>query len=309
MIEKGVWKVKRKRHVTVHQTRRRREKEGELVQADGSPHFWFENRGKYCTLLVFVDDATGKLKHLMFAKAETTNSYFVAIGAYIRKFGKPRALYTDKHGVFRVNTRRSASASVDDNNGLTQFGRAMAELQITLIFANSPQTKGRVEKMNGTLQDRLVKELRLREISSMAKGNEFLSEFMDSYNRKFAVEATSRQDAHRPLLQSERLRDILVKKETRILSKNLEFMYKNQLCQLKLDRPKYSMRHAPITVFEDTNGNICVYYKGKKLKFEVTRRLPYLKTADSKEVYQEVEKAIRKPWKPAKDHPWRNYAI
>lgn len=309
MIDKGIWKAKKKRYVTVHQTRRRREREGELVQADGSPHLWFEQRGPYCSLLVFVDDATGKLKHLMFAGAETTNSYFVATDAYIRKFGKPAALYVDKHGVFRVNTRRAETASVDDSNGLTQFGRAMQELGITLIFANSPQAKGRVEKINGILQDRLVKEMRLRGICSMAAGNAFLDEFMVSYNQKFAVEAQVKEDAHRMLLSSDNLNNILVKKETRILSKNLEFVYKNHMYQVKIDRPPYSMRHASVVVLEDRDTNIRVYYKGKKLKFEVAQTLPQLKIADSKEIYQEVEKTIKKPWKPAENHPWRNYAF
>lgn len=307
MIAKGMWKVKRKRYVTVHQQRKRRDREGELVQLDGSPHLWFENRGPYCTLLVFVDDATGKLKHLMFAKTETTNNYFMAVDAYIRKFGKPQALYSDKHGVFRVNTRRGETASVDDNNGLTQFGRAMQELGITLIFANSPQAKGRVEKMNGTLQDRLVKEMRLRGISSIAKGNVYLNEFMDFYNRKFAVCAKDKQDGHRPLLESEKLEDILLTKSTRILSKNLEFSYKNQVYQVRVNRPPYSMRHARVVVFEDWSDDIRLHYKGKSLKFEVAQKLPGLKTADSKEVYREVEEVIRKPWKPAENHPWRNY--
>ena len=309
MIDKGVWKSKKKRCVVVHQQRKRRIREGELVQVDGSPHLWFENRGPYCTLLVFIDDATGKLKHLQFARAETTNDYFRATDAYIRQFGKPLALYTDKHGVFRVNTKRNNMASVDDANGLAQFGRAMQELAITLIFANSPQAKGRVEKANGTLQDRLVKEMRLKGISSLKDGNLYLPEFMESYNQRFSVCALSKQDAHRGLLASENLKDILVKKGKRILSKNLEFSYANKVYQVKVDRPPYSMRHAPVIVLEDTSGNIRAYYKGNKLEFEVAQKLSNLKVADSKELYEEVEKVVKMPWKPAKNHPWRNYSI
>lgn len=307
MIEKGIWKAKRRHYLVVHQQRRRRDREGELVQIDGSPHNWFESRGPYCTLLVFVDDATGKIKHLMFAGAETTNNYFRALDAYIRKFGKPLALYNDKHGVFRVNTRRGETASVDDNNGLTQFGRALKELGITAIFANSPQAKGRVEKMNGTLQDRLVKEIRLRGVSSIADGNAFLPEFMDSYNHRFAVCAKDKLDAHRPLLGSEKLEDILLTKSTRVLSKNLEFTYKNKIYQIKVERPTYSMRFAKVIVSEDWDENIRVYYKGQKLSFEIAQGLANSKIVDSKELYQEVEEVVRKPWKPAKDHPWRNY--
>ncbi len=309
MIEKGIWKVKKKRYVTLHQTRRRRDREGELAQIDGSPHLWFENRGAYCTLLVFIDDATGKLKHLQFVDAETTNNYFRATSSYIRKFGKPVAFYSDKHGVFRVNTRRNNTASVDDSNGLTQFGRAMAELGITPIFANSPQAKGRVEKVNGTLQDRLVKEMRLRGISTMTEGNAYLSEFMDSYNQKFAVEAQSKEDAHRPLLESEKLENILIIKSTRVLSKNLEFTYKNRIYQIKIERPTYSMRFAKVIVFENWDRNISVYYKGQRLNFEIAQSLPNPKIVDAKELYQEVEKVVRKPWKPAENHPWRHYSI
>lgn len=307
MITKGMWKVKRKHYLVVHQQRKRRDREGELVQIDGSPHQWFENRGPYCSLLVFVDDATGKLKHLMFAGAETTNNYFIALDTYIRRFGKPIFLYSDKHGVFRVNTRRGETASVDDSNGLTQFGRALSELNITAIFANSPQAKGRVEKVNGTLQDRLVKEMRLRGICSIEEGNVYLPQFMDFYNSKFAVCAKDPKDAHRPLLESEKLEDILLTKSTRTLSKNLEFSYKSKVYQLQIKRPTYSMRFAKIVVFEDWDGHIRVYYKGQKLDFRVTQSLPSTKIADSKEIYQEVEEVVRKPWKPAKDHPWRNY--
>ena len=309
MIKKGIWKVKRKKVVVVHQTRRRRDREGELVQIDGSPHLWFENRGPYCTLLVYVDDATGKLKHLQFVDVENTNNYFAATYLYIKKFGKPLAFYSDKHGVFRVNTRRNNTASVDDSNGLTQFGRAMAELNIVPIFANSPQAKGRVENVNGTLQDRLVKEMRLRDICSMAAGNAYLGEFMDSYNQKFAVAPYSTENAHRPLLTTENLGNILIKKATRILSKNLEFSYSSGLYQIKIERPIYSMRYAKVIVLEDWHGNIRVYYKGQQLYFVTTQELPKLEIVSAKEIYQEVEKVIRKPWKPAENHPWRHYSI
>ena len=309
MIEKGVWKVKKKRSVVVYQTRRRRDREGELVQIDGSPHLWFEKRGLYCTLLVYVDDATGKLKYLRFVDAETTNNYFRATYAYIKKFGKPAAFYSDKHGVFRVNTRKGNTAAVDDSNGLTQFGRAMAELGITPIFANSPQAKGRVEKANGTLQDRLVKEMRLRGISTMAEGNAYLNEFMDSYNQKFAVQPFLKEDAHRPLLKSENLLDILVLRETRTLSKNLEFAYKNQLYQIRIERPPYCLRYVKVTVLENWDGKIRVYYRDRQLQFEVIQRLPEIKIASSKEIYQEVGKVVRQPWKPAENHPWRHFSI
>ena len=147
----------------IHQLRERRARLGELVQIDGSPHDWFEGRAPKCTLLVFVDDATSRLMYLQFVDAETTFNYFAAVRSYLTEFGKPLAFYSDKFGVFRVNIPNALSGT-----GLTQFGRALKELDIELICAHSPQAKGRVERANQTLQDRLTKELRLRGLSSLA---------------------------------------------------------------------------------------------------------------------------------------------
>lgn len=309
MIKEGLWRPKKKRALVVHQTRKRREKEGELVQMDGSPHPWFEKRGPYCTLLVFVDDATGKLKLLRFVPAETTMGYFAAVGDYLTLYGKPVALYIDKHGIFRINTQRAGVAATSDSTGLTQFGRAMRELGITPIFANSPEAKGRVEKANETLQDRLVKEMRLRGISTMEAGNAYLPEFQANYNRRFSVLAANPDDAHRPLLPSEHPEEILLVKETRKLSRNLEFCYQNKLYQVKTKRPPYSLRHAPILVTEDKNGTVAAYYRSQKLEITIAEKFSYLKVADTKEIYQEVEKIIRTPLIPRENHPWRQFYI
>jgi transposase len=163
MIAEGLWQVRRAPRPVIHQLRERRARVGELIQIDGSPHDWFEGRAPQCTLLVFVDDATSQLMHLQFVKAETTFTYFAAVRAYLTEFGKPLAFYSDKFSVFRVNLPNALSGT-----GLTQFGRGMKELQIQLICAHSPQAKGRVERANQTLQDRLTKELRLRRLSSVS---------------------------------------------------------------------------------------------------------------------------------------------
>src|SRR5512139_2249652 len=217
MVAEGVWKVRRKKKEAVHQMRERRACYGELVQIDGSDHAWFEERGERCTLLVFIDDATGRLVELLFVPDETFFAYCAAARAYFEREGKPLAFYSDKHGIFRVNNPQP----VGTTTGLTQFGRAMQELDIEIICANSPQAKGRVERANQTLQDRLVKELRLRNISSIAAGNAFLPEFRDDFNRRFAVPARSTHDAHRPLLKTENLDLILTRQKTGLLSRNL----------------------------------------------------------------------------------------
>src|SRR3989304_4629443 len=136
MMTSGLWKPVRHPTPVIHKLRERRASEGELVQLDGSPHDWFETRGPHCTLLVYIDDATGKLLHLLFVPSETTNAYFLATGGYLRIHGKPLAFYLDRHGVFRVNTTHALTARVEDSNGLTQFGRAMEKLNIKLIYAN-----------------------------------------------------------------------------------------------------------------------------------------------------------------------------
>ncbi|MCS2609238.1 hypothetical protein LLY24_07900 [Halomonas sp. wenzhen-202101] len=132
--------------------RLRRARFGELIQIDGSPHDWFESRGPYCTLLVFIDDATSCLLALRFVPAETTQGYMQTLGHYLEAHGRPVAIYSDRHSIFRVNRR-------DGEGELTQFSRALATLDIAAIHANTPQAKGRVERANQTLQDRLVKEL------------------------------------------------------------------------------------------------------------------------------------------------------
>ena len=165
LIEAGLWTPRRERARQVHQPRYRRDCLGELIQIDGSEHWWFETRGPKCTLLVYIDDATSRLMHLAFVKSESTFDYLRATRRYIEAHGKPVAFYSDKHGIFRVNARGAAGG-----NGMTQFGRALHALNIDIICANTSQAKGRVERAHKTLQDRLVKEMRLAGIFRHRRG-------------------------------------------------------------------------------------------------------------------------------------------
>jgi Homeodomain-like domain len=180
MIADGLWRDRKQRR-RIHQPRPRRECVGELVQVDGSEHWWFEDRGPQCTLLVFVDDPTSRLMHLQFVESESTFAYFHAGRAYLETWGKPIAFYSDKHGVFRVNHPGALGG-----DGMTQFGRALHALNIDIICANSSPAKGRVERANKTLQDRLVKELRLAGAATLADGNALLPAFIADYNARFA---------------------------------------------------------------------------------------------------------------------------
>lgn len=220
MMVAGLWKDRRARLKPVHQPRYRRDCLGELIQIDGSEHWWFEERGPQCTLLVYIDDATSRLMHLQFVESESTFDYFAATRAYLERHGKPVALYSDKHGVFGVNRKDAASG-----DGMTQFGRALHALNIDIICANSSQAKGRVERAHSTLQDRLVKEMRLRGIDTIAAGNRFLPAFMEAYNARFAKAPFDDRDIHRPLSDHDDLDDAFTWKEERSVSVNLTLQY------------------------------------------------------------------------------------
>ena len=181
MVAEGLW-LSRQQRRRFPQLRVRRECLGELVQIDGSEHRWFEDRADPCTLLVFIDDATGRLMQLRFVPSESAFAYFAALQGYLEAHGCPVAFYSDKHSVFRV-----AKAEAKGGQGMTQFGRALAELGIEILCASSSEAKGRVERANRTLQDRLVKELRLAGISDMAAGNAFLPGFIERRPRTFQL--------------------------------------------------------------------------------------------------------------------------
>src|SRR6201988_541963 len=201
MIGAGLWVRRKDRLKRIRQPRARRDCLGEMVQIDGSEHWWFEDRGPQCTLLVYVDDATSRLMHLKFVETESTFDYFQATREDLQAYGKPVAFYSDKHGVFRVN-----STGAVQGDGMTQFGRSLHALNIDILCANTPQAKGRVERANKTLQDRLVKELRLHRISAIDAGNAFVEPFRRDYNTRFGRQPSSDHNAHRKLLKAERLR-------------------------------------------------------------------------------------------------------
>ena len=313
MIQANLWHPRRAHLPVIHPLRERRAQLGELVQIDGSPFAWFEDRAPACTLLVFIDDATGRLVELFFTAAESTFSYFEAAEHYFKRSGKPLAFYSDKLGVFRINQPNAVAGT-----GLTQFGRAMEQLAIEVICANTPQAKGRVERANQTLQDRLPKEMRLRSISTMTDGNAYLSEFITDFNRRFAVAPRQPEDAHRPLLPKDNLARILTVQETRVLSKNLTVQYHNAIYQIQTSRPTYALRKATVIVCEDRHGAITIEYKGKALTYTVYRQAPHqAEVVSSKQIAMRLDGLAgskksakkRKPYIPPPDHPWRQFQI
>ena len=268
MIEAGIWQDRAARRSRPYQPRHRRDCRGELVQIDGSQHDWFEERGPKCTLLVYIDDATSELLHLQMVESESTFSYMVATREYIERHGKPVAFYSDKHSVFR-NAKATAKG-----DGMTHFGRALDALNIEIICANSPQAKGRVERANGTLQDRLVKAMRLEGISSIEEANAFLPSYMVQHNRRFARPAADSRDLHRPLAPQDDLRAIMVWREKRKVSKALTLHYNKVLFILEPTAISKALVGKRVHICEYPDGKIEIRHERQVLPYRLFDKMP-----------------------------------
>jgi hypothetical protein len=275
MIDAGLWIPKNLQLKRAYQPRNRRECFGELIQIDGSLHDWFEGRGPKCTLLVYIDDATGKLMECQFVKSESTFNYFDSTRRYLEKHGKPVAFYSDKHSVFRINKTGELGG-----DGVTQFGRALADLNIDIICANTPQAKGRVERVNRTLQDRLIKEMRLMNISDAEQGNKFLPEFMAKFNEQFGKEPIDAKDMHREILPHENLNEIFSWQETRTLSKNLTLQYDKVLYLIEDSVDNRSLARHKVTVFDYFDGTIKIKLNNRELSYHIFDKIKKVDQGD-----------------------------
>jgi transposase len=268
MLDAGLWIPRRQRPPKVYQPRARRACLGELVQIDGSDHRWFEDRAPACTLLVYVDDATSRLMQLHFTRTESTFSYFEALQKYLDTHGKPVAFYSDKASVFYVKQRSETAGK-----GVTQFGRALYELNIDAFCANSSQAKGRVERANGTLQDRLVKELRLRGISTQEAANAYAPSFIADFNRRFAKPPASDHNAHRVLREDEDLRQILAYRVPRKVTASLTVQYDRVMYLLEDTAINRRLIHQYVEVVEYPDGSIEVQADGVVLPYREYDRI------------------------------------
>ncbi|CAM2169864.1 ISNCY family transposase [Burkholderia orbicola] len=267
MTEAGLWIPRRQRPPKVYQPRARRACLGELIQIDGCDHRWFEERAPACTLLVYVDDATSRLMMLHFTQTESTFSYFEATRAYLERYGKPVAFYSDKYSVFRNTSAGKTGQSV------THFGRAMYELNIDTFCANSSSAKGRVERAHLTLQDRLVKEMRLRGIGTVADANAYAPSFIATYNERFAKPPRSDFNAHRPLRSDEDLDVLLTWRETRRVTKALTVQYDRVLYLLDDTPENRAWIHRDVEVWEYPDGRIEIRAAGQILAAQSYDRL------------------------------------
>jgi len=264
MIEENLWKVNKRKNLPLYQRRERRPCEGDLLQIDGSYEKWFEDRADKCCLINMVDDATGKIQELYFTEHESIESYFTAFKTYINRLGCPSAVYTDRHMIFK-----------SPKGNLTQFGRAMKELKIELIHANSPQAKGRVERSHETLQDRLIKMMRLENISSIEEGNKYLENFRIKYNKRFARKPKNFKNTHREYSEEGKLNNILCIKEERKISKNLNIQYKHKTYQII---PKGNGRRliGKTILLYKMDDKIALEYMSERYDYTIFEDQPYV---------------------------------
>ena len=295
MVDADLWRIGGG-PVVSRQWRERRDCVGELVQLDGSDHPWFENRGPRCTLLLFIDDATSCLLHGAFVPDETTKDLLAATRAYLVKEGRPAALYVDRHSIYRVNIHNA------EEDKVTQYAKALRELDIALIHARSPQAKGRVERAFGTLQDRLVKELRLAKISTRDAANRFLLEtYLPKHNAKFAVAPKRETNLHRSL-QGYDLPFLLSVREERTVANDFTVQYQTRLFQLEPKQPTILRPGDRVTVHEGLDGVLQMTIRKVPLHcHEIVERPPKREPVPG-------DRNPRVRWIPAATHPWRTRA-
>lgn len=298
MIKEELWKPKPKKVKIRRSWRPRKDCFGEMEQFDGSYHRWFEDRaGEYC-LLLSIDDATGKITHAEFNLNEGVKAVFSFWKGYIETNGLPLAIYLDKFSTYKINHKNA----VDNQDMITQFQRAMNQLGVKLIIAHSPEAKGRVERVFETLQDRLTKEMRLRDISTIKEANEYLKEFIPEFNAKFSVVPNKDIDLHR--LFEKGLKDGLPRifsiQSQRKVCNDYTVMFKNQYFQLEREQPTTVFKKDAVIIEEHLNGEIKICLKDKYLNYktlpERPKKLNVLLPAITRK---------RTEWKPPMNHPWR----
>jgi len=304
MIRNKIWRPKKRKRSKYFAWRERRSSYGELQQFDGSYHNWFEGRNKKipeACLLASIDDATGKITHAVFDYNEGVKAVFKFWIEYIKRNGVPVSIYLDKFSTYKINHKLA-----EDNKKLTtQFGRVAKKLGIKLIFANTPQAKGRVERLFQTLQDRLVKEMRLARIKTIKEANTFLKEyFIHWYNKKYSVIPQLSTNTHRELNIStrQRLESIFAKHCVRQINNDFTIQYKTRFYQLKETQPVTVFKRDKVLIEERLNNMIKIRYKNHYLRFfKLPARPEKIKSQPV------ILTEHRLNWIPPKDHPWRQY--
>jgi hypothetical protein len=298
----GLWQA-RKGRPKHRRWRPRKEHTGEMVQMDGSDHDWFEGRRARAVLMVMIDDATNRT-YAQFFEQETTAAAMTTFRDYVEQHGLPRSLYVDRDSIYETTRDATADENLRETGPLTQFGRAMRELEVKLILAHSPQAKGRVERRHGVLQDRLVKALRLQGIQDLATANRFLREtFLPELNGRFTVEAKRSADLHRRLPRQVKLEQVLSFQESRVVQNDWTIAWRHRWFQLTEANQKLALARRRVLVCEELDGTIRLRYRGRELPWIELPERPRRATCGAPSPQVPPPKPVRE--KPAADHPWR----
>lgn len=289
MIQDGLWHAKRRKVSRVHSPRERRPRRGELVQIDGSHHDWFEGRAPKCCLIAFIDDATGQVLGARFSLTETTQAYFEVLRRHVQAHGVPLALYSDRHSIFTKHNPEDPTP--------TQFERALLQLGIEPIQAYSPQAKGRVERLFQTLQDRLIKAMRLQQVSTMEEANAWLDSYLQTHNQRFVVQPREPQDAHLAYSGTdEALRRICALHHQRQLSTQLSCQFEGSVVQVHPGQANAPRGRAKVDIVEFADGRLELLYRGEILqhsRYQLHEHLRQGSTADDKSINTRIDRAVQ----------------
>jgi len=309
MASAGLWKPRRRRVHAVHVWRERRASFGELVLWDSSPYRWLEGRGPACQLILMVDDATGRLWG-RFAEHDSTEENFRVLEGWLRRWGRPLACYTDRNSLFTINRPAQLGEQLRGQGPLTQIGRALGELGIESILARSPQAKGRIENAFGTLQDRLVKEMRLAGIGSLAQANDYFQlVFVPFWEQRFAAAPRSRQDAHRPLGREHRLEEILSWRAPRVVTGDYTVSWDGQRWGVPREQVRAGLRGARVEIERRLDGSHWLRFGKHSLPLRACPEPPRRATPSGLRppaVARRNPTPTPKPkYHPPANHPWR----
>jgi transposase len=289
MIQDGLWQSKPRKVARLHSPRERRPRRGELVQIDGSHHDWFEGRAPKCCLIAFIDDATGEVLGARFSLTETTQAYFEVLRRHVQAHGVPLALYSDRHSIFTKHDREDPTP--------TQFERALLQLGIEPIQAYSPQAKGRVERLFQTLQDRLIKAMRVQTVNSMQEANAWLDSYLQTHNHRFAVQPREMQDTHLPYSGThEALQRICALHHQRQLSTQLSCQFEGSVVQLHPAQAHAPRARAKVDIVEFADGRLELLYRGEVLqhsRYQLHEHLRQGRTADDKSINTRIDLAVK----------------
>ncbi len=296
LLQAGIPYQKRKKRPH-RQWRERKHSFGEMIQMDGSHHDWFEGRGPACVLMGYIDDATGR-PFVRFYPYEGTLPAMDSFKRYIEKYGIPASIYLDKHPTYKSTRKQTIEEELNNTEPMSQFSRAAKELGVNVIYADSPQAKGRIERLFNTFQNRLIKEMRLKGIKSAEGGNRFLMHYLPMYARRFAVDPANNVDLHCPLRKGVDLETVFCVKEIRVLRNDFTVAYNGRLYQIE-----DNSNAEKVTVEEKANGSIRITYRDKMLRFkEITRRPRKIQ-----QPYKPGKPRVYAP--PAMDNPWRAFRL